>query len=627
MSGPSSLPRCSSCGAGLPPGAVSCPGCGKFLGSAVVVQPKAPAGPGGSPDSASKPAVFLRLAAQAPAVPPPPGTANAARTAPSAAAGSTQPAKGSAALPAELAAPSNEPRPNPLAVLVERLRGTELSMPGRRSGRSLTILFGVALIAVFVAAIAVFRMAGSSPGKTTFSGHVFVTGPLARANLEVRVLDAGGKQGGLLATAVTDVDGRFEVDLDRGGGFPILVTTSAGSYLSSVSRKSVQAKPLEYLQTIIAPWQTTVSVTPLTTLATARAMQAAAANESLSLEDAVDAAFTATARQFNVETVSDVNPVPIDDATIPVAHRTSRQLGLILTGLEREASLLGVSVTALTDALAEDLSDGLLNGKSGSAMVMVDGKKLLPADATTAGLQSAINKAATSSANKTRLPAPQIATAAPRLAFGEDPSNPLFVRTAMLEWVAGKAGSLTIDTRRDSRKRTCLVVEGALPKGFTMSDDCVITGGGSSSLGKNVISYSAPFTVAVSDDSQPPRSTRAQLRITIVGEPPAVNPLNGGKCPGVGIECSITVASGGGGVKPYRFTNAPYVEAMQTDRYATKPLPSLATVSATLPPGMGMTADGLVAGKPGASGRYSFRVCVVDAVGSMACAPVTMEVG
>ncbi len=638
MNGPSYASKCPSCSAALPPGAVSCPACGKFLGSARVVEPASQ----GGQDAAGgnlKPSVFLRLQAQPPAVPPPPGSTGP-RT--QATLGHvTPPTAASPAPPSPIPAPAaRQPVPTPalpstgveetatsrLAGALEGLRSVSLSLPSFR-GKERIARVGVALVAVVAVSVGLLRMASSAPARTTIFGHAYVTGPLAQANVELRMLDEHGKAGSLLTTAMTDLDGRFEVSIERQDA-SLLVTTSGGSFMSTASRKSVTARPADRLQTIISPWQRASAVTPLTTLATARALQLAGSGDDVNLNDAVDAAFIATARQFNVATIVDESPVLIDDAArVPLASRTSRELGLILSGLEREASLLGVPAVALTNAVAEDLADGFLDGKNGTAVVMIDGKKLLPADATTAGLQAAINKVAASTANKTRLPAPQVATSVPQLKFAEGAESPLYVRTTVLEWEAGHEASVSIEGRTSDANRSCLLVEGSLPKGFSLSPECVITGGKTTTLGKNAVSFSAPFTIAMSDDAQPPQSTRAQLRITIVGEKPTLTALTAGKCPAAGVDCDLPIVVAAGGVKPHAYTTAPFVEAVQPDRFAPGPAPSLAFVGPTLPDGMSIKADGTLTGKPASSGRYTFRICVVDVIGSMACAPVTIEVG
>jgi len=86
----------------------------------------------------------------------------------------------------------------------------------------------------------------------------------------------------------------------------------------------------------------------------------------------------------------------------------SRQLGLILAGLDQEANTLGASDFALTDALATDLSDGNLDGQDGGTPILINQSTPLPPDATTTNLQNAMNTFAGSTNNQTNAPPPQV---------------------------------------------------------------------------------------------------------------------------------------------------------------------------------------------------------------------------
>jgi hypothetical protein len=116
-----------------------------------------------------------------------------------------------------------------------------------------------------------------------------------------------------------------------------------------------------------------------------------------------------------------------------------------------------------------------------------------------------------------------------------------------------------------------------------------------------------PFTVRMSDASQPPQSVTAELRITIVARSPTIA-LSSGQCPKAGKACSVTVASATGGTPPYYFTNGSFG-------------------SGTPPLGMIVNLKGQLTGTPARDGSYRFEVCVVDLVGAMDCGTTTVVVG
>ena len=109
-----------------------------------------------------------------------------------------------------------------------------------------------------------------------------------------------------------------------------------------------------------------------------------------------------------------------------------------------------------------------------------------------------------------------------------------------------------------------------------------------------------PFTVILSDASQPPQSVSVDLRITIIAKPPEIT-VSAAECLRAGLACSVTVATATGGTPPYYFTNGGFG-------------------SGTPPLGMIVDLKGVLKGKPAKAGAYTFGVCVVDLVGATDCA-------
>ena len=463
-------------------------------------------------------------------------------------------------------------------------------------------------LAIAVAAVAVpvgvYVLQNPAAEETDVYGYAYMALPLDGATVRVCAMESDGGSGDALATTVTGEDGYFELSVERDSSAFLLVTTSGGQYVDSASGEHVAAGPGFSLRTVVAPEADRAPLTPLTTFATARASWLADGGRQL--DASVEAAFAATARQFNVETITNNDPaIASDPEDVQFAGVTSRQLGLILAGLDAEAAALGVTSLGLTDALASDLTDGVLDGQAGSDPILIEGTVPLPADAMTSGLQDAIDAISASPSNKTHLPAPQIA---PQAAAIDPTAGSLYFATSALPaWTDGEAGTARIEGSGGRKPYVCELVAGELPPGFTLSSGCVVSGGGTPMLGESSMWVSAPFTVRLSDASQPSRSVSAAFRITIVARGPTIA-VSGGSCPQPHRRCSLTVATATGGTPPYYFT---------TDSFAY----------GTPPMGMTLGVDGVLSGTPSRAGSSTFRVCVVDLVGAKSCASTTVVVG
>jgi hypothetical protein len=164
--------------------------------------------------------------------------------------------------------------------------------------------------------------------------------------------------------------------------------------------------------------------------------------------------------------------------------------------------------------------------------------------------------------------------------------------------LTGKGGTLPY---------TCELAGGELPRGFSLSPGCVLSGDGTPVLGTRTMLITTPFTVLMSDASQPPQTVSFELRITIVAKPPVIKVLSG-TCPGAGVACSVTVATATGGTPPYYY---------RSDSFG-KGSPPLGTI---------VNLKGVLTGKPARAGTYVFGVCVVDLVGASSCASTRITVG
>ncbi|MFH1095141.1 MAG: hypothetical protein V1728_02905 [Candidatus Micrarchaeota archaeon] len=144
----------------------------------------------------------------------------------------------------------------------------------------------------------------------------------------------------------------------------------------------------------------------------------------------------------------------------------------------------------------------------------------------------------------------------------------------------------------------------SLPEGLTLSPDCSIWG--MHSLPPNTPQeISPPFTVEVSDSSQPPLSGTLPLTVSTVEAPPY--PIVSSASCAIQSPCTAIIAEANGGTPPYHF--------------------SLGTMAdGAPPPGVSLGLDGKLSGIPAAGGTYEFSVCVADSVGQSSCRPATVFV-
>jgi hypothetical protein len=500
--------------------------------------------------------------------------------------------------------------------------------------------------------------ASGSAGGThvALSGYAAVSTPLSHAQVKVYRLAATGRTGALLATTVTDANGHYATTVSRRPTDALLLVTSGGSYVDEMSNQPVAAAPGNSLRTILAPGVSSSSLTPLSSMATAGALGLAARHVPLGPSVAVS--FAAVARQFNLPTVTDIYPAVAD---IPPSQQpvvptfTSRQLGLVLAGLNVEAASDGVTAFALSDAISLDLTDGNMDGHNGTAPVLMtpvpitnatplptngaNGTALptnaanatplptnaangtaLPTNATTAVLQTAINSFAGSSANKTGVPAPQIS---PDPCTVTVDINSLYVTTSSgPTFRDGTPGVGHITAVNASGSFHCTLSAGSLGPQFSLSPDCTIAYNGSPIVGAGTAVVSSPFTVVLTDSSTPPKSvTIADLRITVVHPPPTVNlRMATAACPPGPASCPPQEVATATGVAPFTFE-------------ATGLPPGLRVVtSAQGPPATGSFgalegSEAWLISYPSQTfpnqplpGSYHYELCVVDATGFQGCA-------
>ena len=508
-----------------------------------------------------------------------------------------------------------------------RLPGIREGIAGRRPALLLgaALAVGPGLTGTIGATLGAYL--ADLPSDVHLSGYAVVASPLTAATVKVYGLSAKGKPGALLATATTDLHGHYTATVPRRPGEVLLVTTASGHYVDEITGRTVIAGPKDSLKSVVTSGSTTASPNPLSTFATVRSMEMASTGTPL--DSSITAAFDDVARQFDLPDLEGLDPAI---ANMPPAEQPidpsfdSRQLGLILAGLDGEANTLGATDFQLSDAITSDLSDGNLDGKDNAAAVALDTTSMLPDNATTTPLQKQIDIFAAAPDNLTDIPAPQI-SATPCTIY-IDVNQPYITTPSAPNFIDGQAGAVPIVGINGKYPYHCRVADGqVLPEAFSLSD-CTLVYTGRLIVGDMAAWTSPPFAIIITDSAHPPKSsTAAVMSVTVRHPPPKIHIAGTAHCKAAPAPCADVAATASGGIPPYTFepeSGLPFGLGLRTvdSRYAHEVLqPHLAGDQAQI----GNIPSRMFPDEP-LGGEYHYGICVIDAVGAEDCQPATVIV-
>ena len=465
----------------------------------------------------------------------------------------------------------------------------------------------VMVILILVLGLLSFHSSETFAASLTLKGCV-VKGPVAGAVVKVYALTPKGGKGSKLKAVTADANGYFKVNLNPTPTSPFLIEATGGSFVDEATGETISMTSQDILTAAVKAGTKIAVVTPLTHMATVRAR--AMAKAGIPLKAAINAAYAGLARQYDLINIGNVIPVAAsDEEAIKTASFDQRNYGLVLAGLSQEAHDLNVRIMDLIAALAEDLSDGIFDGMKSSTPITVPtigGDPIpLPANAGTSDLQSAINSFAASAMNKTAIAEKQI-TLDPE-PVGLNGAGAFYVTsTALPAWHSGQSGAATLTAKGGKLPYHCALAEGStLPPGFSIADNCILSGTAEILPGGTTMRITPPFTIMMWDSATKPASANLDLRVTIVADGPVITTQ--GATIFKGIPCEVNLASADGGTPPYYFTVPTFASGA----------PPLGTV---------LWLDGILRGSASANGTYTFQAMAVDLVGATDTQPVTVVV-
>lgn len=449
--------------------------------------------------------------------------------------------------------------------------------------------------------------ASAAPTVMTMSGNA-VDAPLAGATVNLYVLNADGGTGALLGSTTTDAAGDYSLSLTSVPQTPVIAVATGGSYLDEALGTAVPLAAGDALSAVLPAGTVQATVTPLTSIAAARAV--ALAKSGIPLDIAISSSNAGVARQFGIgDIVALVPGSASDSAAMQTAKLDERNYSLVLAGISQEATGLNVRAIDLASALAADAQDGLLDSKNAAGGIAIPkiggGSAPLTSVMGTMGLQASINAYLASGRNKTNLA--QVNIASDAVPIGVSTAAGLYSTTTTLPaWYSGKSGSATLQASGGTPPYSCALKTGSPPSGIGLATTCIVSGTAPVLAAGTTMSISPPFTVTITDAAG--AHVDLELRVTILVGKPVLTLMSGTLT--ANQSGSTEIASATGGTPKYSFRSDSFVTGAP-------------------PIGTFVDGAGFLTGTPQSAGTFTFGVCVVDSIGAYDCgmASVTVVAG
>jgi hypothetical protein len=232
----------------------------------------------------------------------------------------------------------------------------------------------------------------------------------------------GGRPGGQIGSTVTDANGDFSMTIGAYQG-PVMLQAGAGTYRDEATGSFMTMGSGDVVTAVLpspaaGATLSGIQITPVTAMAQARAQQLPGG-----MTDAnIASANTAMGNYFLVSDILHVAPMnPLLRGSGASAGADERNYGMTLAAMSQYALTVGLTNTAaLVTSMMSDASDGIMDGRSGSGPILMDsggmlGLVLMPANAGSSGLATAMTKFASSPANVSGLTSIDVAALVQKL--------------------------------------------------------------------------------------------------------------------------------------------------------------------------------------------------------------------
>jgi len=262
-------------------------------------------------------------------------------------------------------------------------------------------------------------------GTPTLAGTVSGTaikGPVANATVTAFSINASGARGGAIGTGKTDAQGNFSIQVGDYSG-PMMLQMTGGSYMDEATGMNTNMAQNDSLTCVIpsmpaGPMMSGIQMTPLTSMAQNMAKFMTGGMTAANIA----AANNAVSQYFSINNVLFTPPMnPLVQNAGQGADQNMKNYGMTIAAMSQYANMMGMqnSSNMVTDMM-NDVADGQMNGMMGGLSIvmgggmmdgttpgggMMDGTttpggKMMPADAGTGGMATAMMKFIQSPMNK-----------------------------------------------------------------------------------------------------------------------------------------------------------------------------------------------------------------------------------
>lgn len=253
-------------------------------------------------------------------------------------------------------------------------------------------------------------------GTGSISGSV-TKGPVANANVLAYAI-TGGTMGAQLGSATTDASGNFTMTVGAHDG-PIMLRINGGSYKDEATGAAM-AMGAGDVMTAAMPAMSPganvngIQVTPLTSMAQARAQQMAGGMTAAN----ITAANAAMGNYFMVSDILHVHPMnPLVQGSGAGAGADARDYGMTLAAMSQYAKSLNMPFSSgMVTLMMSDASDGVMDGMYGGNRISMSMGGMMAPTVGTIGMSTAMADFMASAANASGLTPADMAALMQRLA-------------------------------------------------------------------------------------------------------------------------------------------------------------------------------------------------------------------
>ena len=217
----------------------------------------------------------------------------------------------------------------------------------------------------------------SAGGTGITLGGSVIKGPTGSASISVVAVNADGSDGAQLTTTSTDANGNWTASIPSTSASTVVrVKASGGTYVNEADTTSTVSNTTTYNAIVdlgdptVSANASALSVTPVTTFVDSRAANLMAGGNAAA--SSVGQATTLVRSHFGLSSNPLTTTVNLNDATKVASNPDGTKLGLTLGAMMQEAKTqgnTGADPGTFIAALSKDISDGVFDGKQGSAAV------------------------------------------------------------------------------------------------------------------------------------------------------------------------------------------------------------------------------------------------------------------